>query len=167
MSPYVKSYREQPALFEYQDADGVMRNHYPDIYVELINKTRLFIEVKPDRAKDNKDLLTRESLLKNLLSKKGFKYIQIYPDQIESFHFQENAQQMLWHTKSLPLYPVKEKIKKFLSIEKKASLEMLLEYLNDVNAKSWIFSLLANGEIDCDLSMPILSVTLFSTKRAQ
>lgn len=164
VSPYVKSYREQPAKFVYQGADGVMKTHYPDIYVELINGTRLFIEIKPDRAKDNEDLLNRETRLKKLLSKKGFKYIQIYPEQIESFHYQKNAQDMLWHTKSIPLYPVKEKIKKFVSTEHKASLEKLIDFLNDSNAKSWICSLLAEGVIHCDLSMPLIGSTLLSIK---
>lgn len=166
VSPYVKTYREQPALFEYQDANGVMRKHYPDIYIELINGIKIFVEVKPELAKDKEDLLSRETLLKKLLSKKGFKYIQIYPEQIESFYYQENAEQMLWHTKSQPLYPVKEKIKKFLSMEKNVSLEKLLEYLNDANAKSWVFSLLSEGAIYCDLSKPLLGETLFSTKGA-
>lgn len=167
VSPYVKTYREQPALFEYQDANGVMKIHYPDIFVKLINGIKLFIEVKPQRAKDNEDLLSRESLLKKLLSQKGFKYLQIYPEQIESFNYQKNAQHMLWHTKSLPLYPVKEKISNFLYREQQTSLENLIEYLNDLNARSWIFSLLADGLIYCDLSMPLIGSTLLSIKRGK
>ncbi len=164
ISPFVKAFREQPAVFEYQDADGVMKKHFPDIYVELVNGIKLFIEVKPDRAKDNQDLLDREALLKNYLSKKGFKYIQIYPEQIESLSYQENAQKMLWHVNSEPPYPVKEKIKQFISKEKKVPIEKLLCFVNDVNAKSWVFSLIVEGLIRCDLSIPLVSTTLLSLK---
>jgi len=164
IAPFVVSYREQPALFEYRDTSGEINKHYPDIYVELINGIRLFIEVKPDSAKDNQDLLNRESILKQLLSNKGYKYIQIYPNQIKGLKYQENAQHMLWHINLEVPFPVKEKIKAFLSTEKSVTLEKLIKFVDDSNAKSWIYSLLAEGVIQCDLSMQLSGTTLLSVK---
>lgn len=162
LSPYVMLYREQPALIEYVDTDGLNKTHFPDIYAELKNGIRLFIEVKPSSAENDQDLLHRESLLKDSLSKKGFTYIQIYPDQIESFHYLKNAVHMLWHIKSEPPYQVQEKIKQYISLQKNVSLEELITFLNDPNAKSWIFSLFVEGVISFDLSEPLIASTIIS-----
>ena len=163
-SPFVAAYREQPATFKYHNGDGVMHTHFPDIFVTLVNGMRLFIEVKPSRAKNDQDLTDRENLLKELLSVKGFKYIQIYPDQLESFHYQANAQFMIWHKKKPAPYPVKMKIKKLLLTESSTSLASLISLVKHTSARSWIFALIMEGVITCDLSMPLVDNTIIFMK---
>lgn len=157
IAPFVASYCEQPATFKYKNGDGVIHTHYPDLFVELVNGIKLFLEIKPDSAKGDVFLLNREKLLKKLLTLRGYIYFQVYPNQIESYHYLENAQHMLWHAKVPAPYPVKLKIQKLLEREKEVALGTLIEFLADSNAKSWIFNLVINGFMTCDLSQPLLA----------
>ena len=164
-SPYVASYREQPATLKFHNGDGVIQTHFPDIFVELVNGVKIFIEVKPEVAKSDQELLARENLLKGLLAIKGFKYIQIYPDQIKSFHYLENAQHMLWHINDQIPYPMKVKVQDYLSKNIKVRLVSLLNFANNPKAKSWIFGLMVEGVINCDLSKPLSANPLVTSKK--
>ena len=158
-SPFVSAYREQPAIFKYHNGDDVILTHFPDILVTLTNGVQVFVEVKPDRAKSDQQLLDREKLIKQLLVTLGYGYIQIYPNQLEDFQYLKNAQYMLWQTKAPTPYSIKLLVQKFMNKKKKIKLGLLINHLNSLNARSWVFFLIMEGYITCDLSEKLVSST--------
>lgn len=153
IAPFVVSYREQPATFRFTNGEGLTQTHFPDILVELANGGKLFIEIKPDSAKEDSVLMARTSLLQDLIKQKGYRYLVVYPDQLESFYHLENAEEMLWHAKVPVPFPIQEKVRQYLSRGEEVTFKSLVQMLADKDAKAWIYRLLMVGLIVCDLSI--------------
>lgn len=155
IAPYVVSYSEQPAIFKFINDDGVTETHFPDILVELLNGRKLFIEIKSEGAKHDLKLDNRTKRLQELVIKKGYRYLVIYPEQIKSYEFLENAEEILWHTRVPVPFPIKEKVKRYLNYEVGVTFGSLTQMLADKQAKAWIYRLLIEGFIVSDLSIKL------------
>lgn len=153
IAPFVVSYREQPATFKFSNSEGFTQTHFPDLLVELANGRKLFIEIKPDSAKEDSVLMARTSLLQDLIKQKGYRYLVIYPDQLESFYYLENAKEILWHAKLPVPFPVQQKVQHYLSSEVEVTFKSLFQMLADKEANAWIYQLIMVGLIVCDLSI--------------
>jgi hypothetical protein len=154
--PWVKCYREQPALIEFTDADGIARKHFPDIFIEMQNGKRGFLEIKPDRVSLDIELHQRTSLLTSGLSAMGYFYFLVQSAQIESGHFMENALKLLRHARLAT--PSWEKVRQACSTGPLAASE-LIQRLNHPDARRWIYSLVISGVLACDLSSPLTDET--------
>lgn len=159
VNPSVTSYAEQAAIFKYSNGDGVTYKHIPDIYVELYNGNRVFIEVKPNSAIHDQDLINRTLLLRELLQRKGYTYFLIVPDQLDEMHYLKNAKSLIRRaSKAVPFF-IKEKIQKYLRVKGQVHLSKLIQMIDDENALGWIYKLLINGLIKCNLAEPISAKT--------
>lgn len=158
-NPSVEIYAEQAAIFHYSNGDGVINTHIPDLYVELKNGKKLFIEVKPSRATHDQELIDRTILLQMLLQEMGYRYFVIFPDQLDEMHYLKNVNHLIRSaSKSVP-YFIKEKLQRFLKIEGQANLANLINLIGDDNARGWIYKLLMSGILKCDLAEPISTET--------
>lgn len=164
IAPFVVSYREQPAIFKFINLEGTSQKHFPDLMVELINGRKLFVEVKSDRAKGDQNLMERTSLLQDLIQQNGYRYLMVYPDQIESFYYLENAEQMLWYAKTSVPFPVQYQVKQYLSHEVEVTFNLLKQVLNHLMAKAWIYRMLIEGLITSDLSLQLTDLSIITNK---
>lgn len=155
--PWVQSYREQPAEIQYADAQGVNRTHYPDIFVEMVSGRRGFMEIKPDSAVGDVDLMQRTSLLARSLNAQGHFYLLVFQQQIESGHYLENARKLLRHIRSS--MPPWEKARKICTTAGSMSVADLISRLNHSDARKWVYRLVISGKLACDLSLPFTNDT--------
>lgn len=159
---YVKSYREQPARIIFCDEDKVTHIHYPDILVQLKSGLELFLEVKPERATKNNDLMQRTNLLQRLLQPRKYQYLLVFPEQIDSEAYLENAIHLLkYNNCSLPenVIEIVRRIYRDNNYMKLGSLVLSLEH---ESARSWIYKMLITGDLECDLSKPLNAETIIN-----
>lgn len=164
IAPFVASYREQPATFKFTNNEGLIQKHFPDLLVELVNGRKLFIEIKPDSAKEDLVLVARTSLLQVLIKQKGYRYLAVYQDQLESFYYLENAEEILWHAKVPVPFPAQQKVEQYLNHEVEVTFESLVHKLDDIQAKAWIYRLLMMGLINCDLTLKLTEQSIITWK---
>lgn len=162
--PWVKCYREQPAVIEFLDMNDIKRKHFPDIYIEMRNGTRGFLEIKPDREMEDSFLMQRTSLLKTGLRAMGYFYFLAQREQIESGHFLKNAQKLLPHARSA--IPSLEMIRLALA-DGSLSVMELIQRLSHKDARTWIYSLVIRGVLTCDLSNPLTDETTINWNNLQ
>ena len=160
ISPLVAAYSEQPAELKYSGVDGIEHRHYPDILVVLRNGIKMFIEVKPESAITDQALADRTHLIANLLRHKGYQYLLVLPEQVESLAYLENAKYLLLYSKMPMPEKVWEMVRCMLNDEASMELLALITLLGHTDARSWIYSLVISGVVFCDLSEPITDQTL-------
>jgi hypothetical protein len=93
--PAVKSFREQPALVRWTDAEAE-RRHYPDLKVDLYGAAPLLVEVKSDKEAHERAIQERTKFLSAELRKYGLRYLLVTSSQVSGIP-QDNAQYILKH----------------------------------------------------------------------
>ena len=73
----VTHFTEQPCRVDYINPLGKKLKHYPDFLVFRENGTQEFWEVKADLALESRDVIVRESVLRNLLPNFGYEYFLV------------------------------------------------------------------------------------------
>jgi hypothetical protein len=157
--PHVTSFREQPARITYCDETNVTHLHYPDISVVLRSGTEVFLEIKPESAKQDMDLMRRTSLLQRLLYSKGYYYLLVFPDQLESGFYLNNAIELLYHSNRPLSEGVVESIRRIFREHNQLKLASLIMFLGNESARSSIYKMLMSGYLVCDLSKPLNAET--------
>lgn len=146
--PDVKRFSEQPAKITYPDIDGVLRAHIPDIFVELTNGARLFLEMKADSDSEDEELLWRTSFLKKELTKHGIQYLLVFGSQVPAA-IQEDARKLLKHSR----YPVTADQREAMRLsmaDKQVTFAEAVEMANpiDINSENFVCSLVYEGSIN-------------------
>jgi hypothetical protein len=159
IAPFVVSYQEQPAIFKFTNYEGCEETHFPDIFVELLNGRRLFIEIKSNGSRGDSKLDNRTMRLQELVIKKDYRYLVIFPDQIDSFYYLDNAQSLLRYSINSVSFPIKEKVKLILSQPNDVTYSSLIQQLDNEKASALIYRLIIEGFVSCDLSQPISNQT--------
>lgn len=160
--PFVSSYREQPARIRYVDENGVIRLHFPDILVQLRNGSEVFVEVKPASSAQDEDLNKRTNLLQKLLQSKGYYYLMVLPEQVDSGRFLDNAIHILQHSKQSLPDSICELVRRIFREHNNLKLSTLILRLEHDFARSWIYKMLISGALACDLSEPLTTESLIS-----
>ena len=135
--------------------------------VELTNSVNVFVEVKPQSAADDQELAERTALLTCLLQPKGYRYLMILPEQVESYAYLNNAKHLLLYSKIPMPETVWEMVRRKFTSENYIELSSLISVLGHANARSWIYRLLLSGDILSNLSEPITDHTLLHWNRQE
>ena len=158
----VIAYRAQPAIFKYSSYAGLEHSHFPDIFIELKNGVKAFIEVKPERSRQEPMLLDRTTLIKRLLKPMGYQYILVFSEQLLNLSYLDNARHLLRYAATHMLLPSIETVRNTVKAEQNISLISLIKNLANTEARGWIYRMIIDGQLDCDLSSPLTNDTLIN-----
>lgn len=161
VSSHVRSYQEQPAEIRFLSDSG-RQTHFPDILVGLISGNQVFVEVKPTSMANDYALSSRTQRLKSLLSPRGYRYVMVLPEQLESEAYLENAKHLLLHWKPFMSIAPWEKVRNVMHKKNQMPLAQLLQALAHADARTWVSQFLLNGTLLCDLSKPLRNESIIA-----
>lgn len=147
--PEIKSYLMQPAVITYL-LNGVEHKHIPDVFVELTNSAKFFIEFKAESELSDEALIGRTEVMKKHLPAHGYGYLVVCDNQVSGIPLR-NAK-MLFHIQ-------KSKIsqKSLMEIRNHFDTNASLKLMALVNAfknkpliKNYIYQLMVRGILGYD-----------------
>lgn len=161
--PHVKAYVEQPFILKWKDASGIRHKHIPDFLVKMKNGEQLVIEVKPDNALDDMQLVERTKLLSQILpAYESKRYVLVTSSQIE-LNALENARTIKrFSYVRVDDFEVETIRVKFSDTSKPMTFEILVEIAGIPMAGDKIKSLIRVGMLGFDMNRPFNSETVLS-----
>lgn len=157
--PTVKRYQEQPAEIHYQ-SHKFAQVHIPDVYVELINGRKCFLEFKSDNALEDAFLIQRSHFLASHLPLLGYAYLMVAKYQLGGIP-QANAIKLNRFISPKVSLSIKEEIRRALVQAPNISIQALLAKLPPpIKNRALIYSLMLSGDIAFDMFIPLCGETL-------
>lgn len=151
MSPFIRSYREQPERVYYPDGSRT-RVYVPDFEVELLNGALVLIEVKPAKRLAAPELAHKFACVQQHMARLGRQFVILTDDAIRLQPRLANLRIVLRNSSAGDV--TDHEMRSGMSVLTLASVKTLGEAIELVG-KAIVFALLRNGIVRCNLDSEI------------
>lgn len=154
-SPGVLSYQEQPTLVQYADGTRI-RDYYPDFELSLINGKRVHIEVKTAYQLSKPEIAAKYTAIAEHYARLRHDYRIVTEGEICREPLQTNLRALAYLVgRKGRVLPSKREL-----TDRFGSTATQLSTLDAELGKDTTLRLIANGRLECDLTLPLVGDTI-------
>jgi hypothetical protein len=157
VNPRVRRYHEQPLIIRYV-MNGREHLHFPDLLVELqpcLGELPGLLEVKPDRAARDPEIMARTQLMRAELPKHGFRYGLALAGTLARKPRLSNAQLLLDHGRAPLSELAREQLRQLFLSNGTLPWAAVLEGTLGIEGRQAICRLILEGRVGFDINQPL------------